>query len=649
MLHRFFLSLAASICVVAFLEYGDLQAEETRCELQIDLREVDRNIISSQIRIPVKPGHLSLWYPKWLPGCHAAAGPVQNLGFFQVETDQGIVLPWKRRSAEPYEFLLEVPDGTNSILVKLEYIANQPTTNSEGADCAFEGNIGYFSFNACVVYPTSDESVYGKGDELIYDVSLSLPDSIEARSALRIQSESETGNGKVLKYAAAPLHRIVDCPLILGEHIHTIELTENDSPQRPHFLHIASRDEIVEQIPIDFVHGLRGLVAETEAVFGAAPFDEYHFLVIVDDSLADIGLEHLSSSLNTMSLDELTDPGLRADWPGELLPHEYVHAWCGKYRVPKSMSPLDFHTDRNFNLLWVYEGLTEYYGTVLATRSGLVTKETFLEHRAQRIHELTLQAGRNWRTLEDTAVTSPLLRDYSTYWTYRRRDQDYYDEGAFYWLEADAVIRKESQGKVSLDDFCRKFFSKNLDGENADAEFIPYREIDLYRVLNEIHQHDWKQFFEKRVKSTQKSLNLRALAKSGYRLAYTNKMNEYQERLESEYLYIDETRSLGFTVGPKGLIMDIVPNSIVDRAKLAERDRLIEINGEKYSDERLRKWLDECDTGDKLRFKVSRYNRQFDVELTIENPKARFPYLQVDGELDIIEEITASKLELVVP
>jgi len=649
MFNRFLCSLAAFFCVVTVLDVSNLRSEETRCEMEIDLTELDRNIIGSQIRIPVKPGALSLWYPKWLPGCHAAAGPVQNLAFFQVETDQGIVVPWKRRSSEPYEFLLEVPERTNYIVVKLEYIANQPTTNSEGADCAFEGNIGYFSFNVCAVYPASDENAYGQGDELVYDVSLSLPASIEARSSLDIQAVSETENGRVLKFASNPLHRIIDSPLILGEHMHTIELTDKNSIQPPHFLHVASRDNIEQQIPPEFVQGLKSLIADTKAVFGNAPFAEYHFLVIVDDSLADIGLEHLSSSLNTMSLDELTDPGLRADWPGELLPHEYVHAWCGKYRVPRTMAQLDFHTDRNFNLLWVYEGLTEYYGTVLAARSGLVTKETFLEHKAQRIHELSLQAGRNWRTLEDTAVTSPLLRDYSTYWTYRRRDQDYYDEGAFYWLEADAIIRKESQGKVSLDDFCRKFFSKALEGENADSEFIPYREIDIYRMLNDVHQHDWQQFFEKRVKSTQKAFNLRALAKCGYRLAYRDEMNNYQERLESEYLYIDETRSLGFTVGPKGLIMDIVPNSIVDRAKLAERDRLIEINGEEYSDERLRNWLDECSTGDKLQLKVSRYKRELDVELIIENPQARFPYLKFDGEQDMLEEITASKVELLVP
>lgn len=621
-----------------------VRSEETRCEMNIDLTEIDRNLISATISIPVKPGDLSLWYPKWLPGCHAPAGPIQNLAHFEVVTDQGETLTWKRRSAEPYEFLLNVPNGVEKITVTIEYIPNQATTNSAGADCAFEGNVGYFSFNSCVVYPTSLDHAYGTGNELIFDVSLQLPQGCAARGAIKSNSAEE---GK-LTYDAVPFHRLVDCPLILGEHIKTISLTPPDSQLPPHFLHVASSESEDTDIPPEFVKGLQKLVAEAAVVFGEAPFADYHFLMIIDDELSDIGLEHSNSSLNTMSAEEIEDPGLRSDWPAELLPHEYVHAWCGKYRIPRNMAQLDFHSDRDFSLLWVYEGLTEYYGTVLAARSALVDKEVFLDHKAQRTHELSMQAGRRWRSLEDTAITSHLLRDFSNYWQYKRRDQDYYDEGAMYWWEADALIRTESEGSKSLDDFCRVFFSKRAE-ENANLDAVPYVEVEVYRTLEQTHPFNWKAFFQKRVKATQKTLNMRALARSKYRLLYGESPNAYQLRLESQYGYIDESTALGLFIGSDASITTLVPNSPGDKAKLAEGDTITHLNGEKYSDLSLRQWLDEALPDSKLRLTVTRHDKEFDVELTIANPKARYPYLENVGDKDLIQEIINPKAEQLVP
>lgn len=634
--------LLAALFLLALAQ--TLQADVTKCELKIDLREVDRNIVSSKIKIPVKPGELSLWYPKWLPGCHAPAGPIQNLAHFQVTTDRGAVLSWRRRTPEPYEFLLDIPEGTETIHVEIEYIVNQATTNSEGSDCAYAGSIGYFSFNSCLVYPTSSEHAYGKGADLLFDVSLRLPAGIQARGGIRSTSATKDE----LIYPAVPLYRLIDSPLILAEHINTIPLTENESPFKPHFLHVASRDMEDTKLPPEFIQGLKRLVAEAAQVFGEAPFDDYHFLVIIDDTLSDIGLEHANSSLNTMSFEEMEDPGLRADWPAELLPHEYVHAWCGKYRIPKSMAQLDFHTDKDFKLLWVYEGLTEYYGTVLAARSGLISKDEFLDHKAQRIHELSLQSGRKWRSLEDTAVMSHLLRDFSTYWQYRRRDQDYYDEGALYWWEADAMIRHDSGGKASLDDFCHSFFSQTTT-DDGNEEHRAYRENEVYQSLGEILKHDWRAFFHKRVKSTQKVLNMRALARSEYRLMYADTPNQYQYRLESHLGYIDESACLGLFIGPEGAITAIVPNSPADSAKLAEGDSITHMNGEKYDDIKLRLWLDEALVGSELRLTIDRHNKVFDVEITIGNPLYRYPYLENCGERDLIDEIITSKVELLVP
>lgn len=625
-------------------------AEPTRIKLDVDLSEIDRNLATAKLKIPVQPGELSLWYPKWLPGCHAPAGPIQNLAHFEITTDQGTTLPWRRRTPEPYEFLIDIPAGVSHIDVGIQYIVNQATTNSEGADCAFEGNVGYFSFNTVAVYPTSSEQKYGTGYDLIYEVRLTLPPDIKAQGPLPLKVQPlEANSDRIREYEPVPLHQLVDSPLMLGEFINTIELTAADSPYKPHFLHVASSEEEQTELPEEFVSGLKALVGEAAEVFGHAPFDEYHFLIIIDDTLSDIGLEHGNSSLNTMSIDEIEDEGLRADWPAELLPHEYVHAWCGKYRIPRAMAQLDFHSDKDFRLLWVYEGLTEYYGTVLAARSGLVTKQQFLDHKAQRIHELSLQSGRNWRSLEDTATMSHLLRDFSAYWQYRRRDQDYYDEGALYWWEADALIRSETAGQKSLDTFAATFFGDQVKDEESKPEFIPYREVDVYRALNQVHNHTWESFFEKRIKATQKSLNMRAIARSNYRLKYGPTPNAYQSRLESQYAYCDESACLGMTLSHDGVVNGIIPTGPADQAKLAEGDSITKFNTADFDHAALRQWLDASNEGDLLLLTVDRHGKELKFEITIGNPHARFPYLENADSRDLIQEIILPKVEMLVP
>jgi len=285
----------------------------------------------------------------------------------------------------------------------------------------------------------------------------------------------------------------------------------------------------------------------------------------------------------------------------------------------------------------------------LAARSGLVTKEQFLDHKAQRIHELSLQSGRKWRSLEDTATMSHLLRDFSAYWQYRRRDQDYYDEGALYWWEADALIREASAGQKSLDTFAAAFFGDQVKSEETKPEFIPYREVDVYRALNQVHNHAWENFFEKRIKSTQKSLNMRAIARSNYRLKYGPTPNAYQLRLESQYGYCDESACLGMTISHDGVVNGIIPTGPADQAKLAEGDSITKFNTSDFEHAALRQWLDDSNEGDLLLLTVDRHGKELKFEVTVGNTNARFPYLENADSRDLIQEIILPKVEILVP
>ena len=166
------------------------------------------------------------------------------------------------------------------------------------------------------------------------------------------------------------------------------------------------------------------MVREAGALFGACHYPEFHFLVTCSDDLGHLGLEHLTSSLNGVRERDLIDDANRKGWIANLIPHEYVHSWCGKYRRPVGQCTPDFHTPQKTRLLWVYEGLTEYLGEVLMVRSGLVKPEEYRETLTSTIGGLMLRTGRKWRSLEDTAVASHLLRTGSPNWNELRRDQD---------------------------------------------------------------------------------------------------------------------------------------------------------------------------------------------------------------------------------
>jgi predicted metalloprotease with PDZ domain len=327
------------------------------------------------------------------------------------------------------------------------------------------------------------------------------------------------------------------------------------------------------------------VVNEAHALFGTAHYPEFHFLITCSDDLGYLGLEHTSSSLNGVRERDLLDDKRRKGWVANLIPHEFVHSWCGKYRRPAAMCTPNFHTPQKTRLLWVYEGLTEYLGEVLMVRSGLIAPPEYREMLAAQFGSLMRRQGRRWRPLEDTAVASPILRAASANWNDLRRSQDYYPEGALVWLEADAIIRDLSQGKHSLDDFCKKFLGQVHSG----AQVVPYDLPEIVKDLKQLADYDWDTFFARRVTATQRDLPLDVVGRCGYRLGYTTQspayLNYLQERAGGDLLSARD--SLGLTFHADGRIGDVAPGMPGDKAGLAPGMRVLGVNTKKFSRERL--------------------------------------------------------------
>ena len=539
-------------------------------QLDVDATDTARGILHARLHIPVSPGALTLFYPKWIPGEHAPTGPINNVTSLAF-TAGGKPLDWRRDAEDMFRFQLTVPAGADAVDVSLDLLL------SGGGGVFSSGNSSTarlldLNWNQLLLYPQTDAPL-----KIPFAATLKLPPGWKFGTALPVTGTNESE----IDFAAAPLETLVDSPVIAGEFFRTLDLTPGENP--PHFLHVvADSAAALELKPEDARHFAR-LVREANALFGAHHYRDYHFLVTVSDHVDHFGLEHHESSDDRLAENFLTDEDARK-WSADLLPHEMVHSWNGKYRRPAGLATPDYQQPMHDELLWDYEGLTDYLGEVLGARSGLQTNGDFRELFALTAAMLDHRAGRAWRPLADTTVAAQLLYDSPSTGASRRRGTDFYAEGDLIWLEADVRIRQQTRGKKSLDDFCRKFYG----GVSGAPEVIPYTCDDVVNALNEIAPGDWNAFFQQRIYEIAPRAPLGGIENGGWRLAYTNEVPPLLKIREAQRKITDLNYSLGFTLGEDGGIGDVLPGSPADRAGVAPGMKLVAVNEHAWSAKILR-------------------------------------------------------------
>lgn len=591
--------------------------------VDVDARELPRSLLHARVDMPATAGDMVVWYPKWIPGVHAPGGPVQNLGGLRFENSKGEPLEWKRDDEEPYKFHVKVPAGVDRVVGQLDYIANQPSVNSSGVDSFGNSLLGVINWNTVLLYPegTSIDATTGA-------VKLQLPAGWRYGTALPVE-KSEPG---AVTFKAVPVRQVVDCPLVCGANFRDVVLTGKATP--PAFMHLVSESNAAIQIDDKLVDNYRALVAEAVSLFGGNRFDEYHFLVVCSDQVPNNGLEHLACSFNSVGERELIDDKKRKQWPAYLLPHEFVHSWCGKFRRPAGMVTTNFHTPERTRLLWIYEGLTQYLGEVLTVRSGLLTTEEYIPSFAGKLDWLMRQDGRRWRSVDDTAAASWQLRAKSPSWHQLRRSQDYYDEGLVVWMEADALVREKSGGQKSLDDFCKKFFARKRD----DAVVMGYELEEVLGILRELADVDWAKFFHDRIETPRQELGLEFLEKLGYRLQFGSAPSAYTTDRDEQRKQTTLSASLGLAVADDGKISSIVPRMPADAAKLAPGMVVTGVNGRKYSGQRLKDAVADSVTNRKVELLVL----EGDVYRTVAIEYADGPrYLELVRRKDQTDRLSA--------
>ncbi len=563
--------------VTALLGAFQISADAaTHMTLEVDATDAPRGLLSAELEIPVGPGPVDLYFVEWTPGNHNPSGPIQNLVDFSITDSQGHRIHWDRDPAHVHRVTANVPTGVEELRVSLRYICNQPSVISRSTDSYGHRNYAALNWNTVLVYPGDTD----KGD-LMVSASIRTPKDWRVAAPLPVDRD-QTRVG-VTSFAPVNLAQLIDSPVVLGSLLktHTLAVT----PDEPHVVDsVGPRPELVE-LPAARLEKYAEVVRQTQHVFGEFPRDQYRFQFFVDDRLPSFGVEHHECTFISFTEDEILHCEAEGGDPHTVVPHEYIHVWNGKLRTPAGLLARDFHTPAITDLLWVYEGLTTYYTDVIAIRAGLLTREQFDHRLANRIERYQQQAGRQWRSVEDTARAQRFLRDGSPRWGDLRRRQDYYSEGALVWMEADAIIRRGTSGAKSLDDFCRAFFDVQA-GEYGDP--VEYTRDEVIEGLNEIYAgHDWDSFFHERIEKPVDDLRIDVAEHLGYRLEYVDEPTRLQEDDLESTNGVRLRTSLGFDADEDGKITSIVPGSLADRAGLDYGVRIVFVGDRLFSDSAL--------------------------------------------------------------
>ena len=574
--------LLACICQ-AEISFADSKAN--RLQVTLDATEISRNLIHSTITLEADSDTLTLLYPKWLPGMHGPCGPIENLAGFKAFDGSGSPLLWERDYTDPFRFYVLGSRDQSSVTINLSYICSQSTDLSDGSDCESTPTLAVINWNTVSVYPEGSVS-----RDLTVEPRLIIPDGWRYATGMPFKEH----RGDTLVFDIVSYEELIDFPVICGAYLNTYKIASTAAAE--YFVHVAVDEEVLLPFADSAFADWSRLVYETEALFGRTHFDTYNFLVVVGDSVDHYGLEHRNSSVNSVDVKALKEYGKTSYSLQGLLPHEFVHTWCGKYRRSAGMNTPDYQTPMNMELLWVYEGLTEYLGEVLAARSGLMSPDYLKQRWVLEWGDLLHTAGRQWRPLRDVAVTTQTIWGGSESWSFHRRGTDYYSEGALLWLEVDSRIRDLSSSKRSLDDFCRSFFGTG----DRDAHSISFEKSDMVSALEELADFAWDSLFTERISRTREKLDESPLSAAGYKFAYATEkpkaLSDLESRRERRYFY----ESVGFAVEDEdNKILQIVPDSPADEAGLYTGMNILGVNAKTFSMDRLEKAIrDAVKTGE---------------------------------------------------
>jgi predicted metalloprotease with PDZ domain len=551
------------IAAAAFVAAAPYATQERPVTLVVDASRAGDGMMEVREHIPAAPGSFTLVYPKWIPGEHGPTGPLNDLAALRMSAG-GTPLDWRRDANDLYTFHVEVPPNANAVDVAFDVLLNAP------GDTLSTHSIAILNWNRALLYQGGIDS-----HQYFVKPSIELPAGWEYATALRGAAQS----GSRIDFALTPLNMLVDSPLDMGRYVKKWELWR-DGSAFVQFDAFADYPQNLE-IPENLLRAYQRVPAEAFAMYGSRHFEDYHALLTLSDTIEFQGIEHHQSSDDRASADFLTNPeGSLGDL--DLVTHEFSHSWTGKYRRPEDLTTPNYQVPQLTDLLWVYEGMNQYLGDLLSFRSGIRDPKRFPEFVASVYADMDYETGRNTTPLIDLTTGAPYFYlAKGIYPHIRRNSNDFYTEGDLLWLDVDTIIRERSHGERSLDTFLHRFTTPALTGPIVET----YTRDQVESLLNEVEPYDWHAFFEKYVYHVDIHPPTDELERSGWRLVYNDKPNDFVSSPESDDHSIVGWYAYGANISEEGVVSDVREGSAAWRAGLAPGMHLLAVNGQQFTPE----------------------------------------------------------------
>ncbi len=555
--------------------------------LDIDATDTLRGVYRVTQTVPVAPDtqRLTLLFPQWLPGNHGPRGPLAELVDVTF-TANGQLLRWKRDPVEVNAFHIDIPAGTKDVVAR--FIHTSPLQSSEGRITMTQEMLN-LQWEKMSLYPAGH---YVR--QIRVKPSVTVPAGWTVAGALDgVKHEGDRWSWDETSYEI-----LVDSPLFAGKHFAKWDLGQNvtlnvvaDKPEQ-----LAAKPEQID------LH--RNLVTEARLAFGANHFDRYEFLLALTDRMGGIGLEHHRSSENQLEPGAFTDWD-KYDFDRNLLPHEFSHSWSGKFRRPARLWTPDYRQPMQGDMLWTYEGQDQFWGLVLAARSGLQAKDTVLGMLASWAGNFAEQPGRRWRSVEDTGSDPVFAARKPKPFSSLSRNEDYYTEGALTWLEIDQIIRQGTGGKKSIDDFAKLFFGMR-DGDYGQIAF----EVDeIVTKLGQVYPYDWAKLIDQRINTPGQPAPVKGIELGGYRLVWKEEPNPYMKAVMSDSKSLNLTNSIGLVIDKDAKVTATQWDGPAFKAGIVSGATILAVNGIGYSQDELKKAITAAKTGAPLELLTKRGDR----------------------------------------
>lgn len=593
----------------------------------VDTANIAQGIFGVRETIPVTKGaRMTLLYPEWRPGNHSPTGRSRLARVASlVITADGKPLVWTRDPVNVFAVHVSVPLRVTSIDVDFQYLA--PPASEYGRP-ETTPRILTLDWDAVMFYPAG---YFAR--QITVDARLTIPSGWQLATAL----ERVAQQGDEVRFGPTTFETLVDSPVYAGAYLTRIDL-DPGAGVPVHLDLFGDRPELLTTTP-DELTAHRNMIQQAYRLFGARHYDHYDFLVSLSDTLPSMGVEHHRSSFDGLSANYLTEWDKSAN-QHSLLSHEFVHSWNGKFRRPADLWTPNYNVPMRNSLLWVYEGQTDYWGNVLAARSQLWTRQQMFDHLAMLAAQYQASTGRDWRSLEDT-TDQPIIQYGSPLaWPSWQRGADYYGVGTLIWLDADTLIREQSHGQRSLDDFARQFFGMD-DGSYGELTFTF---DELVAALNRVQQYDWAAFLHQRIDAVNVDAPIGSLTRGGYRLVFNDTPSDLYKAVDEHRKLTSLTYSVGLSIAKDGEIKDVLWNGPAFKAGLAPGSRIIAVDELAFDVDQFKAAIKAAQHASEPISLIVREGERFRTVRLDYHGGLRYPHLERDpSRPDLLEGIFAPK------